>query len=599
MSVTYELDGDALTRVRSKTVQLVQSAELGQVGTGRLTVNDKAGTKEIVGQKDFAVDEDACPDPITYRGFVGDREYSRGAEAQGPGREIDVELDDLNAMLGFRGIISADRKRPRETVADRGAWLLGSGYVTGLFVDNGRCDFTDERFMDKADYTDQFPGDVLADMALAQGGVNYYIRDFGDGPELVFRDDNASTADTSTLHISNRLADIDDDDPATQTVFPPSKDFSLRRRPGRVKSKLAYQYATGRVVRSRPETAAAFNGERFGVASNSNVKKRNRARERADDQLWQLHTEEDVLEGRIIVPASHANLLNHGDRVGVRLEHMAPEGYFSSSGWKWCRVLELTKRPMLRPVGKYELEMRLSPQEPACSVEPELVQWTYADAEDVGEPGIDRIRFSLDDPSTLGNLLVLGWLYDSDQMIDPERPDGWSYALDNFEMQNGTLFNCVVYWKQSQGEDHVDIDFFDITLSGGRGIFMEWEGLTNPSLYAAATTLRQTGLGYASVPATSYPAGALALIDFAFMRTGPEDPDLVIASGTGHSLHVPWDVDWDMTLVNAGIAVGGMTRGRDDTAGTTPLYPAAGGWRFLNTNDEPTVTVGLVFSGEC
>lgn len=360
MSATYTIDGVEIQTVRAGEVELTQTAEHGDVGQGRIRIDDAAGTLAIVGQKDVAVDEDDCSDPIAFRGFVANRDIGREAEVVGASREIDVSVEDLNAMLSFRGIDGSDRKRPQETVAARGAWLLASDYVSGLFVDNGRCDFS-TKLMDKADYTDQYPGDVLTDMALAQlEDVNHYIRDFGDGPEIVFRNDMTSTADTSSIHISNRLSDVDLD-----TVFPPSRDFKLTRSPANVKSKLSYQHARGRVVVERSTTADAYNGERFGTASNSNVKTALQAQRQAKAQLRQLKDEEDTLEGSILVPSTHANLLNHGDRVGVRFTDMTPEGYFDADEWVYCRVLELTRKPIVSDPPMYELDVRLRPQREA------------------------------------------------------------------------------------------------------------------------------------------------------------------------------------------------------------------------------------------
>jgi hypothetical protein len=167
VTASYTYDGDDLLTVRRGSVELTQTAELGGVGSGRLVLNDVAGTLAVVGQKDFAADQDACTDPISYRGFVASRTYSRGPNSEGASREIEMKLEDLNAMLGFRLIDASDGNRPAETVAARGAWLMASDYVTGLFTDEGRCDFPADKGMTKADYRSQYPGDVLADMALA------------------------------------------------------------------------------------------------------------------------------------------------------------------------------------------------------------------------------------------------------------------------------------------------------------------------------------------------------------------------------------------------------------------------------------------------
>lgn len=555
----------------------------------------------ILGLQRFEIDETeaASGNRRLYSAIIGERRYRRRADAptdslrQGASREIEVQLHDLNFLVSKRIIPQSDRTaiRPRESVDERMAWILASDYM-GTVVDNGKV-HSNSTMLTKTDYRGQRAANVIGDCELGAGfGWNAFVYwdEAASEAALFFQNANTSTDYTSTLRLTNVFADADAwTDPSATTFI--ATDIELSRSPDQLGSHVFLPYRNGAVYRSRDATVDVY-GHKDIAAPNANVSKRDRAREIADDFLFQHRNEEDRITLMVELPPSHVNLLRHGHRVQVKFQHLP--GY---EDWTWCRVTMRSPGQTKPTDDRYFVRLELSPQEPGCSEEPELVQWTYADADDVGVPGFDRIRFSLDADSTIGNLLVLAWLYDGTQMLNPETPDGWNLALD-FEMQNSTDFNCMVYWKKSAGEDHVDVDFFDITLAGGRGVFMEWSGLASPALYAAATTLRQTALGYASIPATAYPSGALVLIDLAFMRTGPEDPDVVTATGTGHSMLIPWDVDWDLTLVNAGIAVGGMTRDRTGTSGTTPLYPAAGGWRLLATNDEPTVAVGLVFTGD-
>jgi hypothetical protein len=223
---------------------------------------------------------------------------------------------------------------------------------------------------------------------------NYYVRDFGDGPELVFRDDNVSTADTSDVRISNVISDVTGD--MDGLTFYPFKDFTLTRDPSRVFSKVAYSFARGTVYEERPATAAAFNGERGGTASNSNVKTAAKAREEAVAALWTHHTEQDVIEGTILVPSSAANLINHGDRLQARFSHLTPEGYGSMS---WFRVLELTRKPLLKAADKYELRLKLSPQEPAAPAAAIVNRVVGTSSEGGAYPVFAN-------PVTIGNLLV-------------------------------------------------------------------------------------------------------------------------------------------------------------------------------------------------
>lgn len=357
MGEVFTYNSTHLVLVRDGSVEVTQSAELGGVGTGRLAIDDTTGTLAIVGQKDFSYTQSSCSVPLTFRGFISDRTYGRDAGTEraphvGAGRGIAVTVSDLNAMLGFLLIDGTDGKRPAETVAARGAWLMASDYVG--FADNGRCDFPADKGMDAADYRNQYAGDVLADMAMAALGYNYHVNDWGSGPELTFRNDNTSTDDTSTLRISNVLSD------ASGVTLHPFKDATLERRPGDVYSKIAYSYAKGTVYEERTATATAFNGERGGTASNSNVKSSSKASDEATSLLWQHHTEEDVITCTVLATDAQVNLILPGQRIQAKFSHLATEGY---GDFTWFRVLERTVRPIVAEGTLYELPLKLSPQE--------------------------------------------------------------------------------------------------------------------------------------------------------------------------------------------------------------------------------------------
>lgn len=363
MGELYTYNATHLTTVRENTTELRLSAELGRVGGGTLTVEDVAGTLAIVGQKDFAHTESSCASNLTFRGYIADRAYNREAFPQvGASRDIRVELVDTNAMLGFRLIyqktglsVAQGGYRPSETVAARAAWLMASDFVSGLFVDNGRCDFSSTVTMDKADYRYQYPGDVLADMAMAQGGgVNYHVNDYGAGPELTFRNDNTSTADPCALRLSNVLAD------ASAVTLNPFKDAVLTRSPSDVYSKIAYSYSQGTLVEEEPATATAFNGERGGSASNSNVKSATMASTQALSMLAQHATEKDLIECTVLATSAQVNLIPPGWRIEAKFSHLATEGYGS---FTWFRILEVTRKPIVADGGLYEVRLRLSPQE--------------------------------------------------------------------------------------------------------------------------------------------------------------------------------------------------------------------------------------------
>jgi hypothetical protein len=374
MGELYTIDGAHITLIRDGTVELTQVAEMGQEGMGTLGIDDTAGTLSVVGHKDVAITQSSCANTRTYSGFVDDREYERGSERApdvGAGRWITVQLVDLNQYLSQTGITGTDgnRKDGGETVNERLEWLFNSDYwpadvATGSRVASSTIE------LDKADYRQQQPGDVLSDISTATGW-NYYVADWGSGPELTFRDDNASTADTSDVRISNVSTDVDSDHTTLGAgkTFAPSMDFKLSRSPREVYSKMSLSYGKGTRTDENTATATAFNGERYGTASTSNIK----TAALADDELERLlhvhSTETDFLEGSIIVPASAVNLLRQGERLQVKFSHLNTEGYGS---FTWCRVMERTVKPLNAEGAIYELRLRLSPQEaampePACA----------------------------------------------------------------------------------------------------------------------------------------------------------------------------------------------------------------------------------------
>src|SRR6185312_1336168 len=171
----------------------------------------------ILGQQRFEIDDDACSAPKVYAGFIGIRTYSRGdgehaSLVTGASRQVAVELHDYNAYASFRVIpqTNTEALRPRETVSARFAWITGTGYLAAV-SDTGYV-VANTTIMDKADYRGQRPVNVLNDCEMAAGfGWNCFIfwDDAAGGTAWFFDNANTSTAFSSTLRISNVLADLD------------------------------------------------------------------------------------------------------------------------------------------------------------------------------------------------------------------------------------------------------------------------------------------------------------------------------------------------------------------------------------------------------
>jgi len=380
-AVKYESVGswiETLGTVKHELSRWAQSAYLGEIATGAFTVNDPDGTAGhssdgIVGLKTIRVTQSAAPagNQYIYTGFVGPRKYRRGEDVGiiGVACEIDVTVQDINAIAGFDAfnpstVVGTEGNRPSETVGARITWLLASGYLDA--GDEGLVVYPTQ-VMDRADYANRTPADVLADCVMAVG-FNWFIRWNGTvlGSELAFYNANTSTLDTSSLKISNA-----GDDNGT-TIFAPAIDVELNRDPSRVASKINYQYASGTVPVERAATAIAF-ARRKHIASNSDVKTAGVALIQADRLLVENSTEEDQLGPITIwVPAAHVNDALAGQRIQVKFTHL--RGY---TAYTWVRILRRTvSQPQVgTDVGGanedwYQLVLDVSPQEgfvAACS----------------------------------------------------------------------------------------------------------------------------------------------------------------------------------------------------------------------------------------
>jgi hypothetical protein len=369
MGVEFIHAGDTLTTVRRSSVRLQEVAEMGRVGQGTVVIENSAGTLEIIGHKPFRVNEDDCADPKILRGFMGDRGYKRDMMRTGGERVIEPNVYDLNAKFGFKVIRGREwRKRPKnDTIATRLADLLASGFL-GL-IDAGHVTYPDIA-LERTDLRGQRPGDLLTDMAT-RAGFNFfaYWDDGEDAAALWFQDSNTSTEWSSTLRISNVIADIDTATVAnfgTGTTFAASQDTELRRSPAQVVSGVWMPFKKGNVYRTRAATEAEFE-PRDGTAPNANVRKRSRARNIADRFLNHHKTEEDRITTTIQVPSSKVNLVRAGMRLECKFSDYATEGYGS---FTWMRVVDRTiSIPTAPDHDRYNLTLTLSPQEGTSSSE--------------------------------------------------------------------------------------------------------------------------------------------------------------------------------------------------------------------------------------
>jgi hypothetical protein len=380
---------------------LTELAEHCAVGTSSVVIDNPSGTvghssDQIIGHQVFTCDEGAAAsgNQRVFTGIIGAREYERGDSTRPSLRttlanQINVTLFDLNALLGFLVITGTDGKRPAETVAARLSWILGSAYLTGLVADNGLVASAAAFGMEACDYRGQRPVNVINDCELAS---NWFAFVYPDETKTViaslfFDDANVSTAYTSTVKLSNVLADIDG-----STVFG-TTDGKLTRKPDDLGSGVYLPYSKGAVYRTRSATVATY-GSRDVEAPNSNVKSSGKASLIADNFLWQHHTEEDRISCSVEVPAASVNLIRAGHRIQVKFSHLP--GYTS---YTWCRVLSRSPGQPVETDQRYTLQLELSPQEAAQTVAG-IVQTA------VLATGAGGGTSTFPNPVTPGNLLV-------------------------------------------------------------------------------------------------------------------------------------------------------------------------------------------------
>jgi len=267
--------------------------------------------------------------------------------------------------------------------------------------------------MDKTDYRGQRPGDVLAAMAK-KANFNYYVRWHAGSaaPELVFRDDNAGTADTSTVTI------VADTTANGTSIFAPHRDAQLTIDPENVYSDVYATYAKGVRTATRAATATAFV-TRWGATDDSGIKTAASADDEATTFLWESHTEEHALSLTLRMRAAYVNLIRAGDRVPVTIPAWTQEGYGTAT---YCRVIRRRITQPLNTDNDYDVALDLVPQEDAPTAGA-IVQSAFGSTADGG----GTLTFS--NPVTVGNLLV--YCVSTSHDADPDAPNT-STALDNW-----------------------------------------------------------------------------------------------------------------------------------------------------------------------
>jgi hypothetical protein len=349
VSISVIYDGTPLTdAVEDEDIDgLASAANYGEVGSGGMPIRSSS---PIVGWKSLVVEESACSVPRIWTGYIADRPIQRFE----PGTNAliwDCNLVDVNTLANNRIITGADGKRPAETDLARVSWLLGSSYLDDpAIVDSGFANVTDNPGnFGEADYRGQSMTAVLNDIAGTSGKLWYiYWDEVADAISLYY-DLATATNRTSTLRISNDPADED------ANTFAPLDTPHVRRSPEDIASGVYYTYKGNSIYREEPATATAhirrdlpYTTDRVGYLAT--------AEEQAAQYLDIHSTEFDVIELDVILPAAKVNLLLEGQRVAIKLQHIAP--YHVALGNVYLRVKQ--RVVALSEPGFYHVHLELS-----------------------------------------------------------------------------------------------------------------------------------------------------------------------------------------------------------------------------------------------
>jgi hypothetical protein len=350
---------------------LIERAELGSAGISNVVLDDPDGTlghssDAILGLKQIVIDETDCPvgDQRIYSGFVADRTYRRGDSLiTGVARKIDVTLVDANEILterimhlGFGADPAQPCDRPAETDFERIAWLLITGYVRGVF-DHGLVASTGPVNMDAYNYEGQKPADIMNDCSQQSGRNHFIYYDEATATYGLFYDFNKAAVYSSSLQISNVLADVDN-----VTTFAPEPDAELTRDPSRVSAGVYMPFSNGTTYQERLATAVTY-AFRDAAAPLSNVTTLANADIRAIRYLSENKTEEDRITCTVKLPKAKVTGIKAGHRIQAKFSHLP-----GMTSYVWCRITSRTvKQDELTPEF-YNVDLEMSPEPtPFCS----------------------------------------------------------------------------------------------------------------------------------------------------------------------------------------------------------------------------------------
>jgi hypothetical protein len=311
------------------------------------------------------VEEDDCPQPRIWTGWIISRRISRGPYRDGAGRIWDTDIIDLNELLHFTALQKNrdDAMRPRETGTARLNWLMGTLGMDGIVFDNGFV-MANAWIYDETDYRGQYADEVLRDIVSASGvgrwtDYLYWDADAPAGEEVsLFYNDVGDAVRDSTLRLSNVIADVDD-----VTTFYPSLDASMERDPESQYGGVYVTFVGGRIYRTDSTTITTMdirspNGVlliRDGTYTSERLINAETANRHAATYLDWHSGEIDTIDVSVQLPADKVNLIGAGMRLEVKFTHLPDHDSFT-----WTRVASRTITGLSADRSMYTVRLRLT-----------------------------------------------------------------------------------------------------------------------------------------------------------------------------------------------------------------------------------------------
>jgi hypothetical protein len=322
---------DISERFRRLTLDVTVKAEEGSVAISQVRFDDPDGSFHVVGWRRIHIYEDE-EDPgldLIYSGWVYEKNISRGSFHRTAGARVwDVSLADFNSMLEMRVCTGNDWDRPAETDIERLQFLMTTNEMSRI-LDDTYINTSGPKNMDAVNYEGQKVKDVIDDAAQTSG-KNYFVISAHDAADRgLWYDFTGSTAYSSTIRVSNVIADVDYD-----TTFFMSLDAVLTRDPSRVYSGGFLRYDGGDVYTEDFTTSGIFT-RRDAVYDAPNVKSSTKALARDLRYLADANTEEDRITCGLYLPRNRIGHIKAGQRMEIKATHLP--GYES---FGWARVLE-------------------------------------------------------------------------------------------------------------------------------------------------------------------------------------------------------------------------------------------------------------------